>query len=199
MHHSQTYQHSLLVTGNIIAFARELRMSEADQVRLSTAAMLHDIGKARIPVPILEKPRALDDGEMLIMREHARYGFEALASVRGIEKDLRDMVVHHHEHLDGTGYPDHLGGAPISDLVRLVTISDIFGALIERRPYKKPMSCKAAYYVLQTMGQKLDADMRREFKFNRCKLIAIGPPAVKSALSIAPLASGPAHSAGFRF
>ncbi|MGA7808322.1 HD-GYP domain-containing protein [Bradyrhizobium sp.] len=164
-HHSQTYQHSLLVTGIVTAFARELGMSEADQARLASAALLHDIGKARIPVPILEKPGALDAEEMLVLRQHARYGHEALASVPGLDKDLLDMVVHHHEYLDGTGYPDHLRAARISDLVRLVTISDVFGALIERRSYKKPMSCKQAYYVLLTMGQKLDEDMRREFKF----------------------------------
>jgi HD-GYP domain-containing protein (c-di-GMP phosphodiesterase class II) len=99
------------------------------------------------------------------MRRHTNYGHEALELVVGIDKDVLDMVIHHHEYLDGTGYPHHLRKGQISDLVRLVTISDIFAALIERRSYKQPMSCKAAYYVLQTMGQKLDADMRREFEF----------------------------------
>jgi len=164
-HHSRTYQHSLLVTGIIVAFAQKLRMTDADQLRLSFAAMVHDIGKARVPVSILEKPTGLNDDEIKIMRKHPEYGFEALGSVMGIDKDILDMVVHHHEYLDGTGYPHGLKGAQIADLVRIVTVSDIFGALIERRSYKMAMSCKDAYDLLLKMGPRLDADMRREFQF----------------------------------
>ncbi len=120
--------------------------------------MLHDIGKARIPVLILEKPTELDDKEMGVMRKHPEYGFEALASAIGVKKEVRDMVFYHHEHLDGTGYPYHLKAGQIPDLVRIVTISDIFGALIERRAYKNAMSCKAAYNMLLDMGPKLDPD-----------------------------------------
>lgn len=83
----------------------------------------------------------------------------------GIDKDILNMVIHHHEYLDGTGYPHGLKGSQVSDLVRIVTISDIFGALIERRSYKNAMSCKSAYDILLKMGPRLDADMRREFQF----------------------------------
>jgi putative nucleotidyltransferase with HDIG domain len=164
-HHSQTYQHSLLVTGIIVAFAQKLRMTEKDQLRLSFAAMVHDIGKARIPVSILEKSTELDKDEMKVMRKHPEYGFEALGSVVGIDQAILDTVIHHHEYLDGTGYPHGLKATQISDLVRIVTISDIFGALIERRAYKNAMSCKSAYDILLNMGPRLDADMRREFQF----------------------------------
>ena len=164
-HHSQTYQHSLLVTGIIVAFAQRLRLSTVDQQRLSAAAMLHDIGKARIPVAILEKPRELDKDELRDMRKHPEYGLEALASAIGVADDVRDMVVHHHEYLDGSGYPHQLKASQISDLVRIVTISDIFGALVERRAYKSAMSCDAAYNILLNMGPKLDPDLRREFHF----------------------------------
>jgi putative nucleotidyltransferase with HDIG domain len=166
-HHSRTYQHSLLVAGIIVAFAQTLRLSIADQQRLSVAAMLHDIGKARIPVAILEKPCELDKAEMNTMRKHPEYGLEALASAIGVAEDVRDMVVHHHEFLDGSGYPHRLKGREISDLVRIVTISDIFGALVERRAYKNAMSCDAAYNILLDMGPKLDPDLRREFHFVR--------------------------------
>ena len=164
-HHSRTYQHSLLVAGIIVAFAQYLRMTSADQQRLAFAAMLHDIGKARVPVSILEKPSKLDEDEMAVMRKHAEYGFEALASAMGVKKEIRDAVFHHHEHLDGSGYPHHLKGGQIPDLVRIVTISDIFGALIERRAYKNAMSCNTAYNTLLDMGPKLDPDLRREFRF----------------------------------
>ena len=127
--------------------------------------MLHDIGKARVPVSILEKPSELDKGEMNLMRKHPEYGFEALASEIRVAKDVRDMVVHHHEYLDGSGYPHQLKANKIPDLVRVVTICDIFGALIERRAYKNALSCTHAYSMLRNMGLKLDPDLRREFRF----------------------------------
>jgi len=75
------------------------------------------------------------------------------------------MMVHHHEYVDGSGDPHHLKASQISDLVRIITISDIFGALVERRAYKNAMSCDAAYKILLNMGPKLHADLRREFHF----------------------------------
>ena len=83
----------------------------------------------------------------------------------GVKTEIRDTVIYHHEYLDGTGYPHYLKAGQISDLVRIVTISDIFGALIERRAYKPSMSCNAAYSMLLNMGPKLDSDLRREFHF----------------------------------
>lgn len=164
-HHSQTYQHSLLVTGVAVAFGQHLGVSTADRQRLSFAGMLHDIGKARIPVAILEKPGPLDPDETMMLRKHTEYGHDALKSVPGVDKAMLDMVVHHHEYLDGSGYPHGLQANEISDLVRIITISDIFGALMERRSYKPPMSGEDAYDILVKMGPKLDKDLVREFRF----------------------------------
>ncbi len=164
-HHSQTYQHCLLVTGVAVAFANRLGLSRADRDRLSFAGMLHDIGKARIPVDILEKPSPLTAGEMLEMRNHPQYGFDMLNEPRVVSAEMLDMVVHHHEYLDGSGYPHGLRAPEISDLVRIITISDIFGALIERRAYKPPFTGAAAYKVLCDMGCKLDQALVREFEF----------------------------------
>jgi HD-GYP domain-containing protein (c-di-GMP phosphodiesterase class II) len=75
-----------------------------------------------------------------------------------------DIVLHHHEYLDGTGYPHRLRGSEISDVVRLMTVADVFGALLENRPYKKPLPSRAAYKILTEMGPKLDYDMVREFE-----------------------------------
>jgi len=163
-HHSQTYQHCLLVTGVAVGFARHLGFSRADKQRIAAAGLLHDVGKARIPVAILEKPGPLDDAELSIMREHPLLGLEALRSSPGLQPEMIDMVVHHHEYLDGSGYPHGLEGNSISDLVRTITIADIFGALLERRCYKPPMDGAAAYEILQKMDGKLDRDLVREFR-----------------------------------
>jgi len=163
-HHSLTYQHCLLVTGLAVAFGQRIGVSRADRRRLSIAGMLHDIGKARIPLAILEKPARLDDEEMAVMKKHPQYGFDALATVPDLPAEMLDMVVHHHEYLDGSGYPHGLAGTEIADLVRIITIADVFGALIERRAYKPPMPNRAAYNMLLEMGPKLDADLVREFR-----------------------------------
>ena len=109
-HHSQTYQHCLIVTGVAVSFAQHLRFSAADQRRLATAGLLHDIGKARIPLAILEKPGPLDVEELAIMRQHPLLGYEALRSAEGMHPEMLDMVTHHHEYLDGSGYPHALQG-----------------------------------------------------------------------------------------
>lgn len=163
-HHSQTYQHCLLVTGVAVAFGRRLGCSQADQNRLALAGILHDVGKAKVPLAILEKPSPLDNDEMTVMRQHPKWGAEALADARGLSDDMLEIVLHHHEYLDGSGYPHGLKGREIGDLVRLVTIADVFGALIERRAYKPPMPRAAAYKVLIEMGSKLDVDLVREFR-----------------------------------
>jgi putative nucleotidyltransferase with HDIG domain len=163
-HHSLTYQHCLLVTGVAVTFGRQLGFSSADKRRLAFAGLLHDIGKAGVPVALLEKPNPLEGEEIAAMRRHALLGFEALQEVPGLDPDMLDMVVHHHEYLDGSGYPHGLAGSELSDLVRLMTIADVFGALIERRAYRGPLSSEAAYRVLESMGPKLDTDLVREFR-----------------------------------
>lgn len=165
MHHSQTYQHCLLVTGVATAFGEHIGASRKDRQRLSFAGMLHDIGKARIPLAILEKPGRLDENEIAVMRKHPEYGLEALSTDCAFAAEMLDIVVHHHELLDGSGYPHRLQGSEIPDLVRIMTIADIFGALIERRSYKAPLSNNAAYQILLDMGPKLDRDLVRAFKF----------------------------------
>jgi putative nucleotidyltransferase with HDIG domain len=160
-HHDGTYQHCMLVTGVAIAFAQILRIPKADLERLAFAALIHDIGKANVPVSILDKPGPLTDSEMKIMHEHPVTGANLIASSPGVEKIVVDVVRHHHEYLDGTGYPDGLRGEQIPDLVRITTIADIFGALVEKRSYKAPMSGLAAYDILVKMGPKLDQPLVR--------------------------------------
>src|SRR5215813_188968 len=107
-HHADTYRHCLFVTGFAVAFAQHLGMREEDQRRLTRAALLHDVGKAFIPTAILDKPGKLTDEETELMREHPRRGYEALAAQGGFPPEMLDVVLHHHELLDGTGYPHNL-------------------------------------------------------------------------------------------
>jgi putative nucleotidyltransferase with HDIG domain len=163
-HHEGTFQHCLLVSGVATSFAINLGFASADVYRLGLAATLHDVGKANIPLAILDKPARLDAEEERIMRAHPVHGFDALKAVTGIDAEVLDAVRHHHEYLDGTGYPDALTAPAIPDVVRLLTISDIFGALIEARPYKATMSRAKAYDILTEMSGKLEPALVRAFK-----------------------------------
>jgi putative nucleotidyltransferase with HDIG domain len=164
-HHSQTYQHCLLVTGVAVAFGQQLGFSHADRNRLAFAGMVHDIGKARVPLSILEKPTPLTEQEDSVLRQHPELGLEMLRGTDNIEPDMFDIVLHHHEYVDGSGYPHGLSGREISDFVRVATICDVFGALLERRAYKPPIRGDIAYQMLVDMGPKLDQDLVRAFKF----------------------------------
>jgi putative nucleotidyltransferase with HDIG domain len=158
-----TYQHCMLVTGLAAEFARSLGLSAKDQERLTRGALLHDLGKAKIPLAILNKPGRLVDEELAVMRTHPGIGYDLLVEQGGYEPEILDVVRHHHELLDGSGYPDGLSGSQIGDLVRLITICDIYAALIERRPYKQPMPPARAFEILQDMGGKLEAALLRAF------------------------------------
>ncbi|MGP9812221.1 HD-GYP domain-containing protein [Rhodopseudomonas sp. NSM] len=163
-HHEGTFQHCLLVTGVVVDFGQCLGVSSADIRRLSIAAMFHDIGKASIPREVLDKPGKLDPEERTLIETHAAAGHQILQKTPGVSPEVLDAVRHHHEYLDGSGYPDGLSGAGVSDLVRLLTISDIFTALIEDRRYKPPMARDEAYDVLLKMRGKLEAPLVAAFR-----------------------------------
>ena len=163
-HHNNSYRHCLFVTGFAVAFAQHLGLRDEDQRRLTRAALVHDVGKAFTPVAILDKPGKLTDAEMDEIRKHPRQGFEALIGQGSFPREMLDVVLHHHEFLDGTGYPDGLKGDEISDIVRLMTIVDIHAALVERRAYRMPFTHAKAFEMMEQMGDKLDQQLLQAFR-----------------------------------
>lgn len=163
-HHEGTYQHCLLVAGVAIDFGLSLGLRRADLERLYSAAMFHDIGKAAIPLAILDKPGRLDAEERALVETHPAKGYDFLKGQAGIAAEILDAVRHHHEYLDGSGYPDALCAESITDIVRMLTISDIFAALIEHRQYKPTMPRSEAYDVLSGMQGKLEKSLVMAFK-----------------------------------
>ena len=157
-----THRHCLSVAGLAAAFARQLGLNEVDSNHLIKGALLHDIGKAKISLAILNKPAPLTPEERVEMSRHPALGYDMLLA-GGYDTLTLAVVRSHHEYLDGTGYPDRLHGREIPDLVRLITICDIFAALIEERPYKRPKPAHEAFAVLEGMDAKLDVDLVRAF------------------------------------
>ena len=164
-HHTGTFQHCLLVTGAAAALANHTRMSEQMRVHLTMAALLHDIGKAEIPHSILDKPAALTAEEFAIIRRHPGIGADYLQRQARVPGPVVDAVLQHHEYLDGSGYPAGLPGNSISPLARMLTVCDVYGALVEQRSYKPAKSPAEALYVLISMAQagKLDFRIVRTF------------------------------------
>lgn len=158
-----THQHCLLVAVIASGFGRQLGLGRTDCQSLTQAALLHDVGKCRVPLAILRKPGKLTVEERGIIDTHPSAG-HAMLLPHGYSAQTLAVVRSHHEYLDGSGYPDGLSGQEIPDLVRLVTICDIFSALIERRAYKAPMSGENAIGILESMSGKLDADLLRAFR-----------------------------------
>lgn len=159
-----TYQHCLLVAGLAATFAIDLGFSDADRQQLVRAALVHDVGKAKIPLEILNKAGSLDGAERAVMREHAALGHQILVQAGGFDDAVLKVVRHHHELLDGSGYPDGLAGGAIDDIVRLITVCDVYAALVERRPYRASMPAAAAMAILHSMDCKLDRALVRAFE-----------------------------------
>lgn len=157
-HHEGTFQHCMLVTGVAAAFARRAGLASAQAGALMNAALLHDIGKAVIPKYILDKPDKLTPEEFNAVKLHPAAGYDYLRKHGGVSPMIMDAVRHHHEALDGSGYPDGLKGDAITPLTRILTVCDVFAALVERRPYKTTRTPAEAVEILidMTLSSKVD-------------------------------------------
>ncbi len=158
-----TFQHCLIVAGLTAYFAAGLGLSSADQRLMTRGALLHDIGKAQIPLAILNKPGELDPNERAVMRRHAVLGHDILTASGERDAVILGITRHHHELLDGTGYPDGLSGDAISDPIRILTICDIYAALIERRSYKPAIPSAQALKILFGMSGKIERALIEAF------------------------------------
>jgi len=163
-HHNYTFRHSMFVTGTLVSFCDVLGFCQEDISRAANAGLLHDIGKMATPSAILDKPGRLDPAEMAIMRGHVTAGGEILSRHGDWPADIVHAVLHHHERLDGAGYCDGLPGAAITDLTRMVSIADVFSALIDKRAYKRAMSGRDAYQIMLKAEGQLDMDLVAAFE-----------------------------------
>lgn len=118
------------------------------RMEMRRGALFHDLGKIVIPDAVLRKPGRLDAQERQIVEQHPAVGYELLSPMRTMRKTL-PVVHHHHERLDGSGYPDGISGDAIPMAVRIVTISDIFDALTNDRAYREALRVETAFEILE--------------------------------------------------
>jgi putative nucleotidyltransferase with HDIG domain len=131
-----TYMHSVAVCAMMVALAKQLNMDEAQTRVCGMAGLLHDLGKAAMPLDVLNKPGKLTDAEFAIMKTHPTEGWKMLMASLGVDAVSLDVVLHHHEKMDGSGYPEHLKGDEISIYAKMAAVCDVYDAVTSCRPYK---------------------------------------------------------------
>lgn len=159
-----TKGHSTSVSRYSEALARAINLPESEVARITLGALLHDVGKIGIPEDVLRKPTHLSEEEWEIMKQHPVIGAEKVLMPNEALRDLIPMVKYHHEHWDGTGYPDKLKGEEIPFSARIVSIADAYHALISDRPYRKGLGVQKACEILKMgAGIQWDASLVRQF------------------------------------
>jgi HD-GYP domain-containing protein (c-di-GMP phosphodiesterase class II) len=131
-----TYMHSVAVCGLMVSLGRHMGLSDAEQREAGLAGLLHDVGKMQMPLEVLNKPGALTDAEFSVMRGHPERGWDLLKDGAKVPASALDVCLHHHEKMDGTGYPHKLAGDQISLLARMGAVCDVYDAITSTRPYK---------------------------------------------------------------
>lgn len=154
---SFTYHHSIGVMQAAVGISRQLGLAPAQEQLIYRAALLHDLGKLRVPNTILDKPSSLTPEEWLIVREHPLLSQQILERIPSFASIAR-IAGRHHEKLDGTGYPYGLQGDALSLEDRIVAMADLYAALSEDRPYRKGMPIEQTISILRkTVPLKLDS------------------------------------------
>ena len=131
-----TFMHSVAVCALMVALARELGFDDEARRAAGLAGLVHDLGKAMMPLAVLNKPGKLSDEEFAIMRTHPERGHELLQEGRGASEQTLDVCLHHHERVDGSDYPHRLSGEALTVLARMGAICDVYDAITSNRPYK---------------------------------------------------------------
>ncbi|MCP3736077.1 HD-GYP domain-containing protein [Sphingomonas sp. RP10(2022)] len=140
LNNEYTYLHSIAVCALMVNLAMHLGLPEDEVREIGAAGLLHDIGKVATPLDILDKAGTLGDEEWLVMRRHPRDGHAMLREHADTSQIALDVCLHHHERLDGSGYPEGLKGDAISLHARIAAICDVYDAVTSIRPYKRPWS-----------------------------------------------------------
>lgn len=132
-----SYMHSVATCALMVALGRQIGLDDAGCREAGLAGLMHDIGKALMPLELLSKPGKLSTDEFALIRTHPEAGHRLMLGSQGATQATLDVVLHHHERLDGTGYPNQLSGEQISQMARMGAICDVYDAITSNRPYKE--------------------------------------------------------------
>lgn len=163
-HDDYTFEHSVSVCALLVAFGRGMKLSKAVIKEMALGGLLHDVGKARIPDEILNKPAKLTDDEYVRIQSHVAQGRLLLEQTPGIGEIARQVTSQHHERFDGSGYPDKLAGGDISLYGQMAAIVDVYDAISSERVYHKGMSpTQALKKLLEWSAHHFDPQLVQAF------------------------------------
>ena len=157
-------KHGILVSRLVTLTARELGASEDFVRKVSMAAMLHDIGKLKLSEYLYGRNKeTLNIEEMRYMRLHSTYSYE-IVKAQGFSEEIQQMVYHHHENYDGSGYPDNLSGENIPWGARILRNCDVFAALVSKRPYRDAFDIDTAIELMIDEVKNFDMEVFLAFQ-----------------------------------
>lgn len=174
-----TYQHSVDVAGLCVLIGRELNLSRVNMETLVVAALLHDVGKMLIPESVLNKPARLETNEETIMRKHSLYGYQILKR-ENVGERIANIVLEHHEAMDGSGYPFAKKGEALDEFSRIVAVCDVYSALTTDRVYRKAM---APYKAIKIVAAEANAHLDPEYAKIFQRVIGVYPNATYVLMS----------------
>lgn len=164
MFDNYTYFHSVNVAIISLAIAYHLKLNKNDMLVVGIAALLHDIGKVFVGVDLVNKPGKLNDEEFEIMKTHSKKGYDILSIGTNLSSKTTVSVLSHHEHYDGSGYPNGLIGDKIILYGRIICIADVYDALTSDRPYRKGYSVQEGVeFIMANCGKLFDPDLVKIF------------------------------------
>lgn len=162
-----TYIHSLNTCVLALFFGIQMSYTKPMLIDLGMGAMLHDIGKTRVPIEVLNKNGKLTNEEFCIIKKHPELGYKLVENVKEINDRSRAIILEHHERIDGKGYPFGLTGDRIHKYSKIACISDIYDAIVSDRVYRKGFAANEAYeFILGGVGSFFDFDLVSVFKDN---------------------------------
>ena len=160
-HDHHTFVHVTNVAGYATLLAKELGIRDRKELeKIAIGALLHDLGKRKIPAAVLNKTAALTPREWEIIRQHPQTGYEELCMRESLDHGQLMMVYQHHEHLNGNGYPVGVTGEEIHPWAKMLAVVDVFDALTGERPYRCPASCEETLeYLSSKAGAQFDEEI----------------------------------------
>ena len=162
-----TYGHSVNVAILSMITAINLSYGKEQLLDLGIGAMLHDIGKTKISLDIINKPSSLTTNEFNQIKKHTTLGYEILNNIMNLSDDSKAIVLCHHERFDGKGYPNNVKGEEIPESARIVAIADVYDAMTNDRVYRQKVSVdKALDYVVSVSGTQFDENIVNKFVSN---------------------------------
>ena len=158
-----TFKHSVDVATIAMIVAKQQGLSQAQIHEIGVTGLLHDVGKTKVPLEILNKPSRLNKAEFTVMKQHSVYGYHIIKDRPEVSPQIALGVLQHHEKINGSGYPMGVGEDKICPYAKILAVADIYDALVTERPYKAAYSQRDAVEMIMSMTMELDITAMKSF------------------------------------